>query len=332
MRKNLLVAAVAASVCIASIVGCSGDDEASPAANAAPTPTVGPPPPPPNANDEAGAVPQLNLPIDAGPDAEPADAGPDVQPVDADPGSTAGARVFGVDEDGRLVSFRVNATAMVSVQNVTGLQPGEKLLAIDFRPANGMLYGLGSSSRLYTVDRATAAATVVGDGAAFTPPLAGQAHGFDVNPVADKIRVHTDVDQNLRLDPLTGKVTAVDGPLAFATADTNAGQSPNIVATAYSNNVSPAPTTTMLYALDSTRNLFVRLPNPNDGMIETVGAIGVDIEQAGGFDMTGANVPYAVLRVGSETALYTFDVATGVATKMGVVGHPVGITGIAVEP
>ena len=121
-----------------------------------------------------------------------------------------------------------------------GVQAG--LVGIDFRPANGMLYGLGSSSRIYTIDRTTAAATVVGDGAAFTPALAGQAHGFDFNPVADRIRVHTDVDQNLRLDPTTGKVSVVDGTLSFAATDVNAGQSPNVVGTGYTNSVSPART------------------------------------------------------------------------------------------
>ncbi len=43
--------------------------------------------------------------------------------------------------------------AVLSSTPVTGLQPGEALLGIDFRPANGQLYGLGNASRLYTINR-----------------------------------------------------------------------------------------------------------------------------------------------------------------------------------
>lgn len=41
---------------------------------------------------------------------------------------------------------------------------------------------------------------------------------------------------------------------------------------------------------------------------------------------------YAVLRVGSETALYTIDLTTGAATKVGVVGHPLPLTSLTIEP
>src|SRR5574343_669115 len=43
---------------------------------------------------------------------------------------------------------KIDATVMV-----TQLAEGEKLLSIDFRPATGELYGLGSSSRIYVINR-----------------------------------------------------------------------------------------------------------------------------------------------------------------------------------
>src|SRR5262249_49922184 len=60
---------------------------------------------------------------------------------------------------------------------ITGLQSGESILAIDYRPVNGQLYGLGSTSRLYTINVATGAATQVGSGT-FAVPLSGTAFGF----------------------------------------------------------------------------------------------------------------------------------------------------------
>lgn len=329
MPRNLLFATMVATFSIGFAFGCSEDEAAEPTSGPAPVPTIGPAPPagPP----PTSSLPQLNLPLDSGPPS-PGDAGPDVPPVDKDPGPPAGVQIFAVDTDGRLISFRVTQPELVSVRLVKGLEPGEKLLGIDFRPATGQLYGLGSTSRLYTIDRVSGTATKVGDGMPFSPPLAGQAHGFDVNPVADKIRVHTDVDQNLRLDPTTGKVAGVDGALAFATGDPNFGQSPNIVGTAYTNSVSPAPSTTQLYGIDSTRNLLVMLANPNDGQVTTLGPLATDFAEVAGFDITGANVAYAVLRAGTELGAYRIDLATRVPTKLGVIGHPVPVVGIAVEP
>src|SRR5438105_303745 len=61
---------------------------------------------------------------------------------------------------------------IVSTTPVTGLQASENLLGIDFRPVDGKLYALGSTSRLYTINLTTGAATQVGTGA-FTPALSG---------------------------------------------------------------------------------------------------------------------------------------------------------------
>src|SRR5262249_38094670 len=41
--------------------------------------------------------------------------------------------------------------------SITGLQGGETLLGIDRRPADGLLYGIGSTSRLYTLNTTTGA-------------------------------------------------------------------------------------------------------------------------------------------------------------------------------
>ena len=50
----------------------------------------------------------------------------------------------------------------VAETQVTGLQPGESLLAIDVRLSNGKLYGVTDQSRLYTINPITGAAKQVG--------------------------------------------------------------------------------------------------------------------------------------------------------------------------
>ena len=59
-----------------------------------------------------------------------------------------------------------------SSQGIAGLQPGEQILAIDFRPASGRLFALGSSNRTYLIDPVMGTAAAVGHGAS-TPALAG---------------------------------------------------------------------------------------------------------------------------------------------------------------
>ncbi len=74
---------------------------------------------------------------------------------------------------------------------------------------------------MYTLDAATGAATAVGP--VFATTLNGSVFGVDFNPVADRLRVVSDVGQNLRINPTTG-VAIADGSLTFDPNDaTNQG-------------------------------------------------------------------------------------------------------------
>ncbi|WP_133272709.1 DUF4394 domain-containing protein [Hymenobacter radiodurans] len=63
-----------------------------------------------------------------------------------------------------------DAATRTSSVAITGLQSGETILAIDFRPATGQLYGVSSASRLYVINQNTGTARAIGSGA-FTPAL-----------------------------------------------------------------------------------------------------------------------------------------------------------------
>lgn len=253
---------------------------------------------------------------------------------DEDPTGLSGPRgrsIFAVDESNALVVFgAMRPDQAESVGTITGLQSGEAIVGIDFRPVDGRLYAVGSSSRIYVVDTATAAATVV-QGTAFTPTLSGAAFGVDFNPVPDRIRTHSDAEQNLRLHPVTGSVGAVDSTLAYATGDAGAGTNPSVVATAYTNSVAGATTTT-LFAIDAARDVLVTLAAPNDGMMRTVGALGVNTSELAGFDIAGNDgAAYATLTTsGSRSALYTINTTTGAATLVGNVDHNRRLRGIAI--
>jgi len=68
-----------------------------------------------------------------------------------------------------IARFDDGALGVVTSVPITGLQAGESIVDIDVRPAPTApgvqtLYGIGSTSRLYTVNPTTGAATQVGAG------------------------------------------------------------------------------------------------------------------------------------------------------------------------
>lgn len=247
-------------------------------------------------------------------------------------GLTAGLLTIAASAHAEPITLLTSANALIRIDSatpatiltsvaVTGLGAGESLLAIDFRPANGLLFGLGSSNRLYTINTSTGAATAVGSPGAFT--LAGASFGFDFNPTVDRIRVTSDAGQNIRLNPNDGSLTATDVSL-------NPGN-PRVVGSAYSNNFDGALTTT-LYGIDSLNDTLVIQNPPNGGVLSTVGLLGFNTSDLVGFDISGGTgIAYAALSpvTGGASQLFTINLATGAAALVGTIGTGVTITGLA---
>ena len=229
---------------------------------------------------------------------------------------------FAIGSSNNLLGFNVSAPGKInSDKPITGLQTGEAILAIDIRPATGQLYGLGSTSRLYMIDKTTAVATVVGT-SPFTPVLSGATFGFDFNPSVDRIRVISNTKQNIRLNPETGAVAGIDTDLSPGT--------PAASAAAYSNNQALSAST-VLYVIDPSTDKLYTVANPNAGILTEVGALGINVDGNNGFDINGAdNKAYALLTVGSATKLYSINLTTGAATAVGDFTSPV--KGLAVMP
>lgn len=244
--------------------------------------------------------------------------------------------VYGVTGPNNLITFdsATPGTTTASVA-ITGLAPGESILGIDFRPANGALYGLGSGSRLYNINLSTGGATQVGADGAFA--LSGSSFGFDFNPVPDRIRVTSEANQNLRLNPNNGALAATDGALAFAAGDPNAASDANIVGSAYTNSFRPSPRTpppgTTLYGIDFVLDILVTQNPPNDGTLNTVGGLGVDTSDQVGFDIfASGNQAFASLTDSAGiSSLYSVNLVSGAATLIGGIGSGVEVRAIAVQ-
>ncbi|MEO6540907.1 MAG: DUF4394 domain-containing protein, partial [Ferruginibacter sp.] len=226
---------------------------------------------------------------------------------------------FGLTASNGLVKYNANASQTVIAQvAVTGLQAGEKLLGIDFRPATGQLYGLGNSNRLYVINTLTGAARAIGT-APFTPALGDAIAGFDFNPTVDRIRVVTTGGTNLRLNPETGAVAAIDG---------NINNTERITGVAYTNSYAGASVTT-LFDIDA-YSLYKQDP-PNNGTITRINNFGLPGYNvvSGDLDISPDNkVVLVPLTVGGINNLYQIDTATGKALDLGTLAT--AIIGLAI--
>src|SRR5262245_26836003 len=62
------------------------------------------------------------------------------------------ATVFGVTDTNALIQFdSATPGTIVTTTPITGLVVGDTIQGIDFRPATGQLFAIGSGSRLYTL-------------------------------------------------------------------------------------------------------------------------------------------------------------------------------------
>ncbi len=229
----------------------------------------------------------------------------------------APANAYGVDQSGTsLIHFDTSTPNTLDAPVlITGLHGGESIVALDFRPADGLLYGLGSASDLYVINAHTAVATQVGSAGAFT--LSGTNFGFDFNAITDQLSVVSDSGQNLLINPNTGALVVPANTLAYAAGDPHAGATPSVIDLAYSNNFVGAAGTT-LYGIDSTLHTLVK-EDSTTGILTTVGALGINLGPASGFDIFG-NTAFLVGRVSMVTSLYSVDLTTGSATSLGTLG------------
>ena len=242
--------------------------------------------------------------------------------------------IYGVTLQNTLVSWdSATPGTFLSGAAISGLSQNEVVRGIDFRPATGELMLLGSFSRVYTVSTASGVATPVSAGP-FAPALNGAQFGFDFNPTVDRIRVVSDTEQNLRLNPSTGALAATDTNLAYAGGDPGFGVDPDVVHAAYTNNFSGAASTT-LYVMDAGHDVLAIQNPPNNGTLNTVGALGINISEYGGFDISGATGnAYAALQSTSEfiSRFYTVNLGTGAVSQVGEIGAGELITAMTVVP
>ncbi len=262
-------------------------------------------------------------------------------------GTTRAQSIVGLTTDGRIFEMSqpsMPATITTPV-NISGVASGQQIAGIDYRPNTGELYALGydpslttGNAQLYTINKSTGAATVVG--LPMTLDLGTGSIGFDFNPTVDRIRVVGENRKNYRLHPVTGAIAAIDMDLAYAATDVNTGIPAQVGACAYTNSYIGSEATT-LYDYDQSLNILATQIPPNDGTLNTIGSSGITVNAADpsiGMDIyfdpvTRTNMAYLNANTGSgvNDDLYTVNLTTGAVTLIGQIGGGLAVKEIAVE-
>ena len=263
--------------------------------------------------------------------------------------------LIGLTDQNVLISFDSATPGTAStIGPITGLTAGDTLIGIDRRPQalpggvpgpnNGRVYAVGvnlgtGTARIYRIDESTAAATLlaplVADPADTTAPfpfatVAGISFGIDFNPVPDRLRVVSNTGQNLRINADTG-LTQLDGPLAYAPADPNSGDSPVDVAVAYSNNFGGA-TATVLRGVDIGQDpdLLVIHTDPNGGMLATSVGLPFNSTALTAYDVSGlTGTPYFSVGSAASPSSSLFSAGPSGITLIGTIGGGVALRGLA---
>jgi hypothetical protein len=221
-------------------------------------------------------------------------------------------RIYFLTTDNMLYVLVPGTKIYVSLGKVGNLQGN--LIGIDFRPANGKLYGLTDTQKLYTINlgvtppRASLVSTLS------TPFDAGFQSLLDFNPVVDAIRIIGSNDQNFAVVKDANGIlntTAVQTALTYAMGDVNAGRNPEVVGGTYNNNLAGAATT-IFYAIGAARDTFVTIAdlnatgssNTGGGRLRTIG----NLVDGGGSRLNFNHV--------SDIDIYTS--AAGVNTLVGI--------------
>lgn len=251
-------------------------------------------------------------------------------PPPAPPPAVAVGDTLVLTESRQLLSFNRAAPAtVVGTVAVSGLAAGdERLIGMDIRPADGLLYAIASTGRIYTIAPSTGVATFkaalrAATGDAFTA-LDGTQFGFDFNPVADRLRVVGNTGQNLRINVDTGDVIT-DGRITPATGTAA------VSAVAYTNSFA-GTTSTALYDLDLGTGLLHLQDPPNNGGLAAGVPLGVVATAVNGFDIDARNnTGYAALTVGGTSGLYSVNLgaSTAAATLLGAIPVSQPVVGFA---
>lgn len=224
--------------------------------------------------------------------------------------------LVGINTINQIGVFDSSNVAGATFTNIIGLNTGESLIGIDLRPSNNLLYGISNANRLFTIDAYTGVAQFAFN---LSSPIitSGTGYGVDFNPVADR-----GTGASFRVVGTNGSNSAVNVNTGAVVAQTSIAT--GFSAIGYSNSdptQTAAPANTQLYYINSANDtLSVATTGFANPTITLIGAIGIDILRANGFELFSNNQAFAAINIDDGTAdskLLSINLSTGASTLLG---------------
>jgi hypothetical protein len=225
-------------------------------------------------------------------------------------GAQAAGWIVGLVDGKSIVTIDPATRKVASKADIKGAGP---ILGIDVRPADGMIYGVAGDGSIVTIDAKSGQATPKSKLSEMLKP--GVTPTIDFNPVADRMRVMGSDGTSLRVNVDDGKVT-VDGSHKYKDGDASAGKTPRVVAGAYTNSWKGTQATT-LFNIDAGTGSLVSQAPPNDGILNTVGSLGIPVNGPIAFNIVASQPDKNDAWLATAGALYSVDLKTGKATMAG---------------
>ncbi len=228
------------------------------------------------------------------------------------PAAASAGTIIGLVDGKTLVMIDSTSWKVTGKNDVKG---APNLIGIDVRPADGMLYGVTADGGIVSIDPKTAQATPKSKLTEMLKP--GVMASIDFNPAADRLRIMGSDGTSHRVNVDDGKVT-VDGAHKWKDGDAGAGKTAKVTAGAYSNAFK-GTTATALYNIDETTGTLVSQVPPNDGVLNTIGALGIRIGGPVAFNIVSPKADDNTAWLVTDGNVYKVDLKSGKATMAGKV-------------
>ena len=234
--------------------------------------------------------------------------------------------VFGSSATGGTPLVTFNSNAPGTILSSVGL--ARSYGSLDFHPFTGELFGVDTASAtgsfIYRIDPTTGAETSLSlTGDILSLENTGVT-GMAFDPVTGFLRLTESNSQVNYLVNILGNSAAVtrQTDFSFAPGDPNFGQAIRVDSMAFSSNQ-------ILYGIDSGLNILVSINPQADGLVNTIGSIGIPGFNLYGFDITEDNRGFFTVDNNITSQFYSLDLATGSSTLIGDIGSS-NIRGMAI--
>ncbi len=201
----------------------------------------------------------------------PSDPGPsDPEPASWPGPAPVGYEMYAVDISNNFLVFGSESMEVLTAKmRIQGLPILKRIIGIAYRPSNGKLYGIGSDSRVYTIDPLTAVATPV-TGSTFSPRIvdAFDIHfAMDLEPKTERVRLiaaESGANWSINLDD--GTATA-GGTARYGVGTSLEGQTPRLLGMYFA----PPPEGSvgmcdnLAYAIDADEAIMIAACDPATG-------------------------------------------------------------------